>query len=357
MKENTLQRHTLQEIDQKIIELLHERAALSIALGSSGDEDPESGGRLRKGSSETFQGGSSSPSLFPQEALRTIFAEIARACEQLTAPISVAYLGPEGTFTHAACLQRFGSTARCVSVGTLREVFEDVERGRTTYGMVPVENSTEGAVNAALDLFVECDLQACGELLMRVMHHLLSQSEDLSRISRIYSHPQALAQCRRWLERTLPGAPVVEVASTSVAAEHAAQEPTAAAVASEQAAYLYGLRVLCRGIEDNTNNYTRFLVVGGTSPAPTGADKTTIVFSTKHEVGSLASVLNEFARSGINLSKIESRPTRQKPWEYVFIVDLLGHQEDDKLRSAIDAVRARCLFLKVLGSYPRSEAI
>ncbi len=357
MKEKTLRRRTLKEVDRKIVELLHERAALSRAMGSSKGQNPGRGKPPRPVSKYAPGGVTFPKGPYPQESLKTIFAEISHACERLTVPKSVAYLGPEGTFSQEACVHQFGSTTSCVPMGTLREIFDAVERGRVAYGMVPVENSTEGAVNPALDLFIDSNVSVCGEVLVRIKHNLLSKCEDISQVRRVYSHAQALAQCRRWLEKTLPKARVVEAASTAVAAERAASDPKAAAIASEQAAHLYGLRVLCRGIEDSSNNYTRFLVIGGTSPAPTGADKTSIVFSTKHEVGSLAKVLNEFARNGINLTKIESRPSRQKPWEYVFIVDLLGHQEGDELRRALGAVEDLCLFLKVLGSYPRSEMI
>ncbi len=270
----------------------------------------------------------------------------------LEGPQRVAYLGPRATFTHLACIQKFGNSAQYLPVNSIKDVFNEVERGRANFGVVPIENSTEGVVNHTLDMFIDSNLLIYGEVLQEVSHHLLSKTGRLEDIKKIYSHPHAIAQCRNWLESNLPHMSVSEVPSTARAAELCADDPSTAAIASELAGQLYGLKVLKARIEDNLNNFTRFLVLSQKPPERTGKDKTSIMLSVKDKVGALYDLLRPFASHGINLTKIESRPSRRKAWEYIFFVDVEGHVEEDRVKKALEEIKSRCLFLKILGSYP-----
>jgi chorismate mutase/prephenate dehydratase len=270
----------------------------------------------------------------------------------LEGPQKVAYLGPRATFTHLACIQKFGNSAQYLPVSSNKDVFNEVERGRVHFGIVPIENSTEGVVNHTLDMFVDSNLVIYGEVLQEVSHHLLSKTGSIDDITTIYSHPHAIAQCRNWLENNLPKMAVSDVPSTARAAELCADDPSAAAIASELAAELYGLKVVRSRIEDNINNFTRFLVLSQRPPERTGKDKTSIMLSVKDKVGALYDLLRPFASYGINMTKIESRPSRRKAWEYIFFVDIEGHVEEDRVKKAVEEIKGRCLFLKILGSYP-----
>jgi chorismate mutase/prephenate dehydratase len=243
-------------------------------------------------------------------------------------------------------------SAEFLPVRSIPEVFEEVERGRAEVGVVPIENSSEGVVNHTLDGLVDSELLICGEASLEIHHHLLSRATELGEIKRVFSHPQALAQCRGWLVRHLPDAEVVEAASTSAAAEQASHDAATAAVATELASQLYRVPVLRERIEDHANNVTRFFVIGRRAAGRTGRDKTSILFSIRDEVGTLYRILEPFATARLSLTKIESRPTRRRPWEYVFFVDFEGHRDDPVTQGVLAAVRERCLFLKVLGSYP-----
>jgi chorismate mutase/prephenate dehydratase len=254
-----------------------------------------------------------------------------------------------------ACLTQFGLSAAYLPFNSIHEVFEEVERGRVHYGVIPIENSIEGVVNHTLDMFVDSNLLICGEVSLEISHNLLAQTEDIGAVAKIYSHPHAIAQCRGWLENNMPSVPVYEVSSTARAAEMVLEEPTAAAIASEAAAHLYGLKIVKKRIEDHLHNFTRFLVIGKTPAKHTGDDKTSILFSIKDRVGALYNMLEPFAKYGINMTKIESRPSRKKVWEYVFFVDLEGHVEDEDVRESLNELAEKCIFLKVLGSYPRSS--
>ena len=295
------------------------------------------------------------PGPFPSHAIRNVFQEIFSACLSLEKTVRVAYLGPEGTFTHMAAKRQFGLSARTVPVGTIAAVFSEVERGHADFGVVPVENSTEGVVNHTLDTFVESDLRVSAEILVPISHCLMGlPGQELPQIERVYSHPQALAQCRQWLATNLPRAALVEAASTSEAAHHAAGDPQGAAIASEMAARLHGLELYRQGIEDLTGNVTRFLVIGRQQAEPTGRDKTSVLFSTRDTPGSLYRVLGGIAERGLNLTRIESRPSRRRAWEYVFFADIDGHQREPALVAALDIARSHCEMLKVLGSYPKA---
>ncbi len=268
---------------------------------------------------------------------------------------TVAYLGPPATYTHVACIERFGDSIQTLPLKNIQEIFEAVERGEAEYGVAPVENSTEGSVNRTLDLFIESEVKICGEIMIHISHDLLSQSGNREDIRRIYSHPQALEQCRRWLGKNFPHIPLAETISTANAAEIAAEDPNAAAIASSFAAHFYCLKVIESQIEDYLHNYTRFLILNRQSAERTGKDKTSTLFSISHIPGSLYRVLKPFSEKGINLTKIESRPTKGKPWEYVFFIDFEGHATDSHIAEALDEVKEHVFFVKLLGSYPQNS--
>ena len=288
-------------------------------------------------------------------AVESIFREILNACRSLESRIKVAYLGPEATFTHQAALKNFGAGAQYLTAKTISDVFTEVEKGRADYGVVPIENSTEGIINHTLDMFIESDLVVCAELSLQIEECLLSRSVNKKDIKKIYSHPSPLGQCRNWLEENFPGVPVVETSSTVAAAKKASEEKGAAAIGPRAAAALYDLELLAAGIEDSKENYTRFLVIGHQPADISGQDKTSIMFSIKDRVGALQDMLIPFKRNKISLTKIESRPTKKKAWEYIFFIDCLGHISEKKVQKAISELERHCMFLKVLGSYPRAD--
>lgn len=293
----------------------------------------------------------------PPEAVEGVFREIVNACRSLQRRHRVAYLGPQATFTHLAAVQCFGRYEEFFSCRSIADVFDEVEKSRADYGVVPIENSTEGVVNHTLDMFIESDLKICAERELQISHYLLASPRvrGLQGIRRLYSHPQALAQCRQWMEAHLPEIRVIESASTAEAAQRAARDPHSAAIAARVAAEIYGLETLASRIEDEVNNFTRFLVIGRTVSERTGRDKTSILFSIKDRVGALHDMLLPFKRDGINLTKIESRPTRRKAWQYIFFVDFIGHVTERRVQRALERLERDCSQLKILGSYPRSE--
>ncbi len=348
-------RQRIDELDDRILEILNERARVVLEIGKA-KQDRQAEFRVPAREQEICRRLEvANPGPFPNEALRAVYREIFSASLSLERPLHVAYLGPKATFTHQACLQHFGFSAQYLPVHSIKEVFDEVERGRAQYGVVPVENSTEGVVNYTLDMFIDSELKITAEILLEVTHHLMNRSGRRGEIRKIYSHPQAAAQCRTWLEKQMPETPILEVSSTAHAAELAAEEPAAAAIAGEMAAMLYGLEIVQRRIEDQINNFTRFLIIGAQSPPPTGNDKTSLMFSIKDRVGALYAMLQPFAEAGINLTRLDARPSRKRVWDYVFFLDLEGHAEEANVRAALDQLRQECLFLKVLGSYPREE--
>lgn len=345
-------RSRINELDNQILHLLNRRAEAALQIGAvkrrheSPSYAPEREAAILRRLTAENRGPLSA------EAVAAIWREILSACRGLEAPLAVAYLGPEATFTHQAALARFGEGTQLRPARTIDEVFDDVERERVTYGIVPVENTTEGAVNVTLDRLIDADVVICGELYLDIAQHLLSHARELRDIKRVLSHPQGLAQCRRWLAQHLPDVPLEPTASTAAAAEQAANDPSVAAIASELAGRLYAVPTQRPHIEDNQHNATRFLVVGRRPVGPCGRDKTSILFAMKNEPGSLYRILEPFAQAGLNLTKIESRPAKGRPWEYVMFVDLEGHRETPAVAAALREVGDRTLFLKVLGSYP-----
>ncbi|MEJ2061387.1 MAG: prephenate dehydratase [Gammaproteobacteria bacterium] len=288
------------------------------------------------------------------EEIARLFREIMSACLALEQPMRIAYFGPAGTFTQAAALKHFGHSVNTVPLSSIDEVFREVEAGTADYGVVPVENSTEGVVSHTLDMFLQSPLKICGEVLLRIHHHLLSTQTDMSKIKRVYSHQQSLAQCREWLDAKLPQAERVSGISNAEAARRAKAEPDAAAIAGEAAAELYELQVLARNIEDHPDNTTRFLIIGRQQVSPSGRDKTSLLVSTANRPGSLFKLIEPLARNGVSMTRIESRPSHCVNWEYVFFLDLEGHAQDANVSHALKDLSAEADLCKVLGSYPRA---
>ncbi|KAB7623663.1 prephenate dehydratase [Alkalilimnicola sp. S0819] len=288
------------------------------------------------------------------EQVAVLFREVMSACLALQQPVKVAYLGPEGTYTNAAAVKHFGHGMLFESLPAIDTVFREVESGNVQYGVVPVENSTEGVVTHTLDRFMSSPLQIIGEVELPIHHNLCTLAEQMDDIRTVYSHQQALGQCRGWLDLHLPRAERVAVSSTAEAARLAAENPQAAAIASEVAADKYALSILHARVQDGAINTTRFLVLGQQSPPPTGNDKTSLVVSRVNKSGGLATLLAPLARYGLDMSRIESRPSRQGQWEYVFFIDILGHAEDTGLKRALGEMERVSSLFKVLGSYPRA---
>jgi chorismate mutase/prephenate dehydratase len=345
-------RSRINELDNQILHLLNQRAEAALNIGDLKRRQDAPSYVPEREADILARLTRPNAGPLPVEAVRAVWAEIISACRTLERPLTVVYLGPPATFTHQASLRRFGSAATLTPARSIGDVFDVVERGRADVGVVPVENSTEGAVNVTLDRLVESDALICGELFLDIAQFLLSRAGSLAEIKRVVSHPQALAQCRGWLAEHLPGVPTEETSSTAAAAEVASADATVAAIAAELASRVYGVPVLQERIEDLPDNATRFLVIGRRPCSPTGADKTSIVFAMRDEPGILYRILEPCARLGINLSKIESRPAKRRPWRHVSFVDLEGHQDTPAVASALEDIGARTLFLKVLGSYP-----
>ncbi|MBK8918486.1 MAG: prephenate dehydratase [Azonexus sp.] len=341
-------------IDSELLTLLNRRAHCAQKVGEIKARHGEAGHIYRPEREaqvlRRLQGENVGP--FDDEQITWFFREIMSACLSLEKPLEVAYLGPEGSFTGSAAAKHFGHAARLVSQCSIDDVFREVESGHADYAVVPVENSTEGAVGRTLDLLFATPLTTCGEVVVRIHQNLMTRCAGLTGVSKVYSHAQSLAQCHEWLNRNLPGVPRVPMASNSLAAQTAAAEEGAAAIAGEAAAERYGLPILARSIEDEPNNTTRFLVLGRHDAAPSGRDKTSLIMSATNRTGALHDLLVPFASSGVSLTRLESRPARQALWQYVFYVDIDGHRDEARVKSALDELGARAAFLKVLGSYP-----
>jgi len=346
-------RQRIEILDRQMLHLLNERAEVVMEVGQEKSQgkmdsyDPQREEEIVR--SLVLQ--NNGP--FPKQAVAPVFREIISACRSLETEMTVAYLGPPATHTHLACFEYFGSSVQTQPKESIQEVFEAVEKRKANYGVVPIENSTEGSVNQTLDRLIESEVMICGEVMIQVSHHLLSHTGKLDDIRKIASHPSALEQCRKWLRKNFPHVEVAEAASTAKAAQMAAEDSKTAAIASSLAAQLYGLKIVESRIEDYLSNYTRFLVIGLHTNARTGKDKTSILFSISHAPGSLYQALKPFSEKGINLTKIESRPMKGKPWEYIFFVDIEGHAEDAPIREVMAELEGNTLFLKVVGSYPQ----
>ena len=350
-------RTRINELDNQILNLLNQRAEAALQIGNLKRRQgtpsyvPEREAEIVR----LLSAGNRGP--LTADNVAAIWREVLSACRALEGPVTVAYLGPKATFTHQAALGRFGAATDFQPARTILDIFDEVERGRAAYGVVPVENSTEGAVNVTLDRLIDSEAGICGEIYLEIAQQLLSRAADLGEIKRVLSHPQGLAQCRGWLAANLPDVTTEETSSTAAAVEVAAVDRTVAAIAAELAGSLYGVPILRARIEDNRHNATRFLVIESgqrnrPTCRPTGRDKTSILFAMKNEPGSLYRILEPFVRAGLNLTKIESRPAKIRAWEYVIFVDFEGHQETPAVAAALREIGERTLHLRILGSYP-----
>lgn len=353
------ERKKIDSIDAKILELLNDRAQASKQIGKikkkegRGIYSPEREKEVLERLKSMNQG-----PVTPQ-AIEAIYREIMSSSISLEKEVRIAYLGPEFTYTHQAAMKKFGASVNYFPCTNISDVFAEVERGRSDYGVVPVENSTEGAVNYTLDMFIESSLKICAELYLVINHYLLSNAASLKTINQIYSIPQALAQCRLWLESNLPAAKLMPTTSTAEAARYVAEHPQfkneIACVASSLAAKEYRLKILAPSIEDNANNTTRFIVISRSDCRPTGKDRTSIAFAVKDRVGALHDILLPFQAHKINLTKIESRPSKKKAWNYYFFVDFEGHAEEPRVQKTLEILEKNCTFLRILGSYPKAD--
>ena len=349
-------RKQIDALDEQLLELLNRRADLvhevgeikrknggsifapereEIVLRSLVDRNAKHGGKL------------------PATAIRAIYREIMSASYALEKGLTIAYFGPAGTYTHEAARSKFGASVEYAAQPGIPDVFAVVARGSADFGVVPIENSSEGAVTHTLDEFMESDLKICAQILLRVEQNLLGKCPR-EEIQKIYSHPQSLGQCRQWLRANFPTAEIIAASSNTRAAQHAAEEPGTAAIAGKLAAELYGLHILEQSIQDSAFNTTRFLVIGPESCPPTGNDKTSLMFAVQDKSGTLFAALKPFERLGISMSKIESRPSKRKAWEYFFFVDIEGHAQDARVVEALEELGKCCTLVKVLGSYPKA---
>jgi chorismate mutase/prephenate dehydratase len=348
-------RENMKEKDREIIRLLNERSQVSVRIGEVKGEggldvyDPAQEARVYGYLRELNCGP------LPPSAIGAIFREVISASRDLQKPTTVAFLGPEASFSHLAARRHFGESSRLSPQPGIARVFDEVERGSVDWGVVPVENSQEGSVNITLDRLILTPLKIRAEIFLRISQCLISSANDLNSIKKIYSHPQALAQCQAWITANLPDCVLHERESTAAAAQMVKGKKTEAAIGSSLAALENGLHILAEGIEDNTSNTTRFLVIGNGETSATGKDKTSLVFATPHSPGSLYRALAPFARRQINLIKIESHPVKERLWEYLFFVDIVGHIAEEEVMNCLEELKKKTTLLKILGSYPRAE--
>ncbi len=347
-------RKAIDKLDAHIVKLLNERTRHVLEIGDiklkAGEEiyAPHRERAVFQRICKLNQGP------MTDESLRAIYREVMSSALSLEKTMNIAYLGPAATFTHQAAIRKFGSSLRYSAQKTIADVFAEVTRNRADYGVVPVENSTEGVVTHTLDMFVESDLKIVAQIILPIQHCLLSNCR-CEQIKKLYGHPQTLGQCRGWLQNNLPEVEIIETSSNARSAELAAKERNSAAIAGVLAAERYGLDTVECGIQDNSANATRFLVLGRQCSPPTGSDRTSLMLSISHEVGALHQALAAFRRFKLNMTKIESRPSKRKAWEYYFFVDCEGHKDDSKVAKAIAELERHCNFVKVLGSYPNSD--
>ena len=348
-------REKIDALDKQLVELLNERYRLAQRVGEiKHGEDSEIYVPARE--KDVFDKISSlneGPML--ERTVHAIFREVMSGALALEEPLKIAYLGPEGTWTHQAAVSKFGSSVDYLPCESFADIFSSVENGRSSYALVPIENTIEGPVGQTLDLLAGTSLKICAEVLLPISQCLLGKG-SVDEIQKLYGHPQSFAQSRVWLERALPGVEQVSVSSTGRAAEIAAAEPGAAAVASPLAGEMYGLQVLASSIQSRSDNTTRFLVMGRACGASTGADRTSLLLAVKHEAGSLYGALESFRKHALNMSKIESRPSQDEAWQYLFFVDIEGHAEDESVKQALEEMRSHCTRLTILGSYPRATS-
>ncbi|WP_292993144.1 prephenate dehydratase [Nitrosomonas sp.] len=346
-------RDQIDAIDDELLQLVSKRAGLAQQIGKIKKSGivyrPEREAQILTRIQEQ------NPGPISITHIKQLFTEIMSLCRALEKPMSVAYLGPNGTFSEDAALKRFGSAITTIACDSIDDVFRNVESDTANYGVVPVENSTEGAVGRTMDLLLQTPLTICGELQLPVHQFLMAQQTELSQINKIYSHPQSLAQCHHWLKTNLPHvshSAFINTASNADAARQAAADKQAAAVASKRAAELFGLDICAENIEDDPKNTTRFLVIGKQIVDISGKDKTSLILSTNNRSGAIYKLLEPLAQHGVSMSRLESRPSRTGLWQYVFFIDIEGHQQDENVAAALTELREKAAFLKILGSYP-----
>ncbi|MCP5144680.1 MAG: prephenate dehydratase [Gammaproteobacteria bacterium] len=349
-------RHQIDAIDERLLELFNARAAVVLKVADAKREEggkvqfyrPEREAQILRRIQETSTGP------LPGADAARLIREVISACLKLEQPLNIAYLGPAGTFTQLAALKHFGQFVNTVPASGIEQVFREVETGHSDFGVVPIENSIEGVIAHTLDTLIDSPLSICGEIELPIHHNLLSKARIVGDVAEVLAHPQALAQCRKWLDEHLPGVPRSAVASNAEGARIASNRPEAAAIASSMASELYDVPILARNIETLANNTTRFLIIGPTSPGPSGRDLTSLVFSIPNKPGALHQVLQAFDDNEINMTRIESRPLRQGSWAYSFFVDIEGHASDPNLERALAELKSRVTSYRLLGSYPRS---
>ena len=349
-------REKIDAVDAQILQLINQRAKYAQEVAQTKIAQGENGSFYRpdRESLVLRRIQELNPGPLPDETAMRFFREIMSACLALEKPLTVAFLGPEGTFSQQATFKHFGHAVQTLPETSISAVFDAVENDSCDFGVVPIENSTEGVVNLTLDCLLTSALQICGEVKIRVQQNLLSHAKEFKEISEIYSHPQSLAQCRQWLAKHLPHARQIPVSSNAQAAQLVIENPNAAAIAGEIAAQIYHLPLLARSIEDDVSNTTRFIIIGKQIATPTGHDKTSLVMSTKNQAGALHKMLEPFALAGVDMLSIESRPSRQGLWEYVFFIDIAGHRDDANVAKALSDLNEKVAMCKCLGSYPKA---
>ena len=341
-------------IDAELLRLLNQRARCAQKVGEIKAEHGDAGYiyRPEREAQVLRRLQEQNPGPLLGENITFFFREVMSACLSLEQPLGIAFLGPLGTFSESAATKHFGHAARLLPQSSIDDVFREVESGHAQYAVVPVENSTEGAVGRTMDLLLGTQLKICGEVVLRIHQNLLTNETDLNNITRVYSHAQSLAQCHEWLNRMLPNVQRISVGSNAQAAQKASEEAGTAAIAGEAAAARYSLPRLAENIEDEPNNTTRFLVLGRHDAGPSGRDKTSLIMSAPNRTGALHELLLPLSTSGVSMSRLESRPARNALWEYVFYVDVEGHRDDAPVKAALDELGRRAAYMKILGSYP-----
>jgi len=350
-------RENIDLIDKDILELLNKRALQAVNISKEKQKTDESDNfynaereaQVLRRIKDINEGPLS------DQVLSCIYQEIMSACLSLEAPLKVSYLGPKGTYTQAATQAHFGNSILSMSQSSVEDVFSSVEKRESHYGVVPVENSTQGIVSSTLDMFMNSSLKISGEIEIAIHHNLLSKEKKISEIKRIYAHPQSFSQCKIWLDKNCPKCEKINASSNAEAALIASKEKNAAAIASEIAADIYDLKILNKNLEDNFNNSTRFLVIGDRDTKPSGNDKTTIIVSTKNNAGALHNLLEPLSKHKVSMTRIESRPSKNNNWEYLFYLDLDGHIEDESLKKANEDIKKEASLYRFLGSYPTAE--
>lgn len=354
MSDNLLLQHRgeIDAIDEQLIQLLNKRAELARAIGhlkSGIMYRPEREAQVIQ-QIKTLNHGPLS-----NDAVTAIFKEVMSACLALEKPLAIAYLGPAGTFSEAASMKHFGRAAHLSACNSLAEVFRDVEADSSDYAVVPVENSTEGVVNITLDLLLQTSLSICSEVQLPIEQCLLRKVPGLKGITKIYSHAQSLAQCRQWLQQNLPDVDQIQVVSNAKACQMAAEDPNTAAIAGITAAKLYDLQIINQYVQDNPNNTTRFLVLGKHTTVPSGQDKTSIIVAVENHPGAIHNLLAPLATHQVNITRLDSRPSRNRLWDYLFFIDLQGHQQEKPVAAVLNEIKQQAAYMKILGSYPQTD--